>query len=105
VDDVGGVGDRTKQPVQFRYYYDGFALLRGGKQFAPRRTAGERLPGADSRILELLGKVQPFHGAVRSDALALRFESQATVGLFFTRNTDVADGVFHGVAPGRATPR
>jgi hypothetical protein len=41
------------------------------------------------------------------NALALRFQAKATVGLFFARNSDVTDGVFHGVAPkgGDATMR
>ena len=43
-------------------------------------------------------EAQPFHSAVRGDALALCFQSQAAVGLFFARNADVADGVCHGVS-------
>src|SRR5262249_50044674 len=72
----------------------------GCEKSAPRWTAAQRLAGADSGILELLGEVQALHGAIRGNALPLRLETQAAVGLFFTRNTDVADGVFrHGDLP------
>jgi hypothetical protein len=66
---------------------------------------GQGLAGADSRILENLSEMQTLHRTVSSDALALRLETEAAVGLFFARNPDVTDGVIHGVAPGRATPR
>ena len=60
---------------------------------------------AESRILEDFGEVKSRHVAGRSNAMAQRFVTQAIVRLFFARNSDVADGVFHRVAPTRATPR
>jgi len=84
---------------------DGFALPGSGQELTAGGAAGKRLIGADSRILELLGKAQALHGAVCGNALALRPVAQAAVGLFSTGNSDVVDGVFHGVAPMRATPR
>jgi hypothetical protein len=56
-DDAGGVGDRKEEPVQFRYDNYRLALFRGREEFAARRTAGERLARAYSRILEHLGEV------------------------------------------------
>jgi hypothetical protein len=44
-----------------------------------------------------MNPMQALHRAVRSNSLALGFETEATVSLFFARNTDVADGVIHGV--------
>ena len=66
--------------------------------YGPRAT-GQELAGADAGILEGLGEVQPLHRAIGGDA-ALRFKAQAAVGLFFTRNPDVADGVVHGISVG-----
>src|SRR5262249_51218814 len=60
---------------------------------------------ADSRILEDLRQAEPFHLALGGDALTLRLETEATIGLFVAGDSDVAEGVFHGVAyyftPGR----
>src|SRR5262249_424704 len=55
--------------------------------------------------LKLLSKVQSLHRAIGGHSLALRLETEAAFGLFFTRNPDVPDGVFHGVSHSWATPR
>jgi hypothetical protein len=68
------------------------------------RPAGERLTRAYAGILEHLSEGQALHGAIGRNALALCFEAQAAFGLFFAGNSDVPDGVFVGVSPGRATP-
>ena len=70
-------------------------FLGGDKEPTARRAAGERLAGADARILELLGEVQALHRAICGDALALGFEPEAAVGLFFARNPYVANSGFH----------
>ena len=84
--------------------HDGFALFRGGQEFAAPGTTGKRLAATDCRILELLGEVEFFQRAVGSNALALGFEAQAAVGLFVAENTDLADGVLHGVTAHQSTP-
>jgi hypothetical protein len=60
------------------------AFFRGGEEFAARGATGQWLATADSWILEDLGKVKSLHIPVGGNALALGFESQATIGLFFT---------------------
>jgi len=50
---------------------------------------------ADSRTLEDLGEVKSLQIAVGGNALTLGFESQATIGLFFIGDAEVADDVFH----------
>jgi len=50
---------------------------------AARWTTGKRLAGADARVLEDFGKAQFMQIAICRDALALRFQAQAAVSLFF----------------------
>jgi hypothetical protein len=58
-------------------------IVSHGEELAADGTAGERRAGADAGILEGLGKVQPLHGAISGDALALRLQPETAVGLFF----------------------
>ena len=83
----------------------GLAFFGRGEEFGPGWPAGEWFAGADAGILEDLRQIEPFYGATGRDALALCFEAQSAFGLFVAGNSDVPDGVFHGVSPGRATPR
>ena len=59
-------------------------FFAAARSFAARWTTCERFAATDSRILEHLGQVKSLHIAVGGNALALGFESQATIGLFFT---------------------
>jgi hypothetical protein len=52
---------------------------------------------AHSRILEAFGEVKSLHIAVGGNALALGFEPQAAIGLFFAGNSYVTESVVHGV--------
>src|SRR5262249_28100868 len=81
--DGGGVGYGSKEPVQLRDDDDSFAFFHGGEELAAWGTSCKGLAATDSRILEDLGEVESLHGAVGGDALALGFESEATIGLFF----------------------
>jgi hypothetical protein len=54
---------------------------------------------ADSRILEDLGEIKSLHIAVGGNALAMGFEPQATIGLYFTGNTDIT---FRGLGRSKA---
>src|SRR5262249_821384 len=82
-DDRGGVGYGTKEPGQLRDEDDSFAFSCGGEELAARGTSCKGLAATDSGILEDLGEMESLHGAVGGNALALGFESEATIGLFF----------------------
>jgi hypothetical protein len=71
--------------------------LAGNSRSAARWPAGEGLAATDVRVGEEFGQVESLHSGVGGNALTLGFESQATIGLFFTGDADVADGDLHGV--------
>jgi hypothetical protein len=102
--DVGRVRDGAEQAIQLGHDYGSLTLDCGGEELAAGGTAGEGLAAAESGIREDFGQVKSFHGAVGGDALALGFETEATVGLFFAGHTDVTEGVFHGVYDCYFTP-
>src|SRR5262249_43249641 len=93
-DDVGR--DRAEQSIHLRHDYEGFALVRGDEEFESCGTTGEWLAATDSRIREHFGEMELLHSAVGGDPLALDFEAEATIGLFFARNSNVGDRVVHG---------
>src|SRR5262249_40286627 len=77
----------------------GVLLLRGsGEELAACGTAGEGFATTDSGLREDFGQAESLHSAVGGDALALGFETEAAVGLFFAGDADVANGVAHGVS-------
>src|SRR5262249_24701126 len=94
--DAGGVGYGTKEPIQLRDDDDNFGFYHGGEELAACGTSCERLATTDSRGLQDLGQAESLHGAVGGDAVTLGLESKAAIGLFFARDADVADGLFHG---------
>jgi hypothetical protein len=92
-----GVGHAPKEAIKVGHDHDCFGLLGRSQKTASCWTAGERLAGANPWILEDLDETESLHVAVGGDPLALGFETQAAISLFFAGHTDVAEGVFHGV--------
>src|SRR5215471_19151763 len=97
-DDGGGIRNGAEEAIQFRHDDEDLALVGGGEQLAAGGTTREGFAPTDARVGEDFGQAESFHGAISGDALALGFESQAAVGLFFAGDADVAEGVAHGVS-------
>ena len=57
VNDVGGVCDAAKQPIQLGHDDHRLAFLGGGQEPTARRATGQGLAGANAGILEGLREV------------------------------------------------
>jgi hypothetical protein len=86
--------ERAQIPVRdnrFRNRQQRSVLLVGGKRLCVYWSACHYENRCQVAI--------PEQFAVGGDALTLGCKPQAAVGLLFARNSDVSDGVFHGVIP------
>src|SRR5207253_9170714 len=67
-----------------------------GQEAASCRPGRQRFAAGDGGVFEERGKLQALQLAVGADALALRLQPEAAIGLFVAGNADVAVGRSHG---------